>query len=324
MDLNDISKPVEKHVKEFKKYFKNLIMTDVSLLNLIIRYLTQKSGKQVRPLLVFLSAELCGGINPRTFVGAGMVELLHTATLIHDDVVDESSQRRGIATINAEWNNKIAVLVGDFLLARGLLSSVNATETEFLQRTSYAVQRMSEGELLAIEKSQSLNVTEEDYFKIIADKTASLISAACEVGAISATERNDMQKIMAKFGEYVGIAFQIRDDVFDLTATTFAIGKPVGNDLKEKKITLPLIHALSKAEKKEVNEVKSKIKSGKLENSDIKKIIGFIKEYGGIDYATQVAVDYSNRAIALLDTFEDVDAKKSLVGFAKFVVERNL
>lgn len=322
MSLNDIIKPVEGELEEFNKYFKNILRTDVALLNLIIKYLTRKRGKQVRPAMVFLSAQLCGGLGERSFVGAAMMELLHTATLIHDDVVDAAGERRGIASINAQWNNKIAVLIGDFLLSKGLLSAVDSNEFQFLAIASRAVRRMSEGELLSIEKSRTLRVEESDYFRITSGKTASLLSACCEIGAYSATSDPEVHKALAEYGELIGIAFQIRDDIFDFTSKSFDIGKPVGNDLKEKKITLPLIHALTKMDKSKAKDIVKAIKKGKLEKSDIKSIIELTVKNGGIDYAQQVASDYSNRAKAVIAPFTDSPAKESLKTFADFVINR--
>ncbi len=324
MTIGDISKPVKNHINEFTKYFKGFMQSDVSLLNLIIKYLTQKTGKQVRPTLVFLSAEVAGGVNRRSYVGAAMVELIHTATLVHDDVVDDSKERRGIATINSEWNNKIAVLIGDFILAKGLLSAVENDEFRFLAVTSSAVRRMSEAELLAIEKSNTLNVDEATYFRITADKTASLLASCCEVGAMSATDDPAARKAMRDYGENLGIAFQIRDDVFDYVSRSSTIGKPVGNDLKEKKITLPLIYSFEHADSKKSKEILKLVKNGKLTKSDISGIIDFVRESGGIDYAEQKARDYAQRARGCLDYFPDSEARRALMNFTDFVIERSL
>lgn len=324
MNIKDISKPIESHIKDFNSYFKKLMKSNVALLDLIIKYMTKKKGKQVRPVMVFLAAELCGGVNERSYTGAAMVELLHNATLIHDDVVDEASERRGIASINAAWNNKIAVLIGDFLLAKGLLSSIDGGEFDFLKATSKSVRRMSEGELLQIQKSMDIDYNEETYFKIISDKTASLMSTCCEIGAISATDDKEIRDALAEYGEAVGIAFQIRDDIFDYVGKSSAIGKPVGNDLKEKKITLPLIESFRNSEKKEAKQVLKLIKNGDLKKKDIKTIVDYVKEFGGIDYAEKKAKEYTDKALKILDRFEDSPAKKSLQDFANFVVARNL
>lgn len=323
MVLNEIIKPVSKELGEFTKYFKSTLKTDVALLNLIIRYLTRKQGKQVRPAMVFLSAMLCGKLDKRAFVGAALVELLHTATLIHDDVVDEADERRGIASINKQWNNKIAVLIGDFLLSKGLLSAVESDEFMFLKISSRAVKLMSEGELLSIEKSRTLRVSEEDYFKIIKGKTASLLSSCCEIGAFAASDNPEHHIAMRNYGEYVGIAFQIRDDIFDFTSSRFDIGKPVGNDLKEKKITLPLIYALNKIDSSEAKEIIKMIKKGKVKSDKIKEIIKLTIAQGGIEYSQKVAMEYVAKAKQELNIFEDCEAKKSLIDFADYVVERD-
>ncbi len=322
MTLNEITLPVKDNLEEFNRYFRQQMKSEVPLLNLIINYMTQKKGKQVRPTLVFLTAELCGGINERTYKGATLVELLHNATLVHDDVVDEATVRRGIASINANWNNKIAVLIGDFLLAKGLLTAIDNNEFEFLKATSHAVRRMSEGELLQIQKSREFDLTEDVYFKIISNKTASLMAACCEIGAISATEDVDKQLLMREFGETLGIAFQIRDDIFDYLSKNSIIGKPAGNDLKERKMTLPLIYAINNVSKKESKEIISVLKKDDITKKDINRIISFVKNNGGIEYSEQIAKNYSNKAIELLKDFPDLDAKSSLIEFCRFVVER--
>ena len=324
MNIKEIAKPIEHHIKDFNSYIKKLMKSDVSLLNLIISYMTKKKGKQVRPVMVFLTAELCGGVNHRSYVGAAMVELLHNATLIHDDVVDESGERRGIASINAAWNNKIAVLIGDYLLGKGLLTSIDQGEFDFLRATSRTVRRMSEGELLQIQKSMDIDFDEETYFKIISDKTASLMSTCCEVGALSATDDKSISEALRDYGEYVGIAFQIRDDIFDYVGKSSAIGKPVGNDLKEKKITLPLIESFRNSSKKEAKEVLKLIKNGDISKKDIKKVVEYVSNYGGIKYAEEKAREFTDKALAILNTFDDSPSKKSLVDFANFVIKRNI
>ncbi len=323
MTLNDIIKPVSDDLSEFNKYFKSILKTDVALLNLIIKYLTRKSGKQVRPAMVFLAAKLSGEITQKAYIGAALVELLHTATLIHDDVVDEADERRGIASINKRWNNKIAVLIGDFLLSKGLLTSIESGEFKILGVSSTAIRRMSEGELLSIEKSRTMRVSEEDYFRITSGKTASLLSACCEIGAVSASDDPAYHEAMRIYGENVGIAFQIRDDIFDFTSSSFDIGKPVGNDLKEKKITLPLIYALSKMEKSESQNIIKIIKKGKITQSNIKAIIKKTIDLGGIDYAHSVALEYSLKAKQQLDVFPDSIAKNALKNFADYVILRD-
>lgn len=325
MNLKDISKPIQNHLSEFNKYFKDKMDTKVALLNIVIKYLTQKKGKQVRPILVFLSAEMVSGVNQRTYIGASLVELLHTATLIHDDVVDQAESRRGLASINAEWNNKIAVLVGDFLLSKGLITAVENDEFKFLKVTSHSVKRMSEGELQSVEKSRKLEITEEEYYQIISGKTASLMSACTEIGAISASDNISDHDSLREYGENVGIAFQIKDDLFDYITKSSLIGKPVGIDLKEKKITMPLIYAFSQVSIDEQKTIKKLLKKGnKLTKKEIQIIIDFTKSNGGIDYATKKAFEFSHKAIRAINHYPDSEAKQSLIKFAEFVVERNL
>ena len=323
MTLKEISSPINEHIKKFDDFFNNMLKSNVALLDLILKYLTRKKGKMMRPMLVFLSADLCGGISERAYIGASMIELLHTATLIHDDVVDEASHRRGLATINASWNNKIAVLIGDFLLAKGLLASIDNNEFDFLKATARAIKRMSEGELLQIQKSREIDLSEETYFQIISNKTASLLASCCEVGAVAAGADKQTQEKMIQFGELLGTAFQIRDDIFDFTGTSSIIGKPVGNDLQEKKITLPLIYALSKADSKTSKSIVKRVKKGKLSKAEISEIVNFTVDNGGIDYAQRRAEEIITIAISLLDSFENSPSKESLSRFAKFVIDRN-
>jgi octaprenyl-diphosphate synthase len=322
MTLDDITKPINGHLDEFNKYLDELMSSDVSLLNLILKYITRKRGKQVRPVALFLAARVCGDINKRSYTAAAMIELLHTATLIHDDVVDGSRVRRGIASINAEWNNKIAVLIGDFLLARGLLSAIDGDEFRFLKATSKAVKRMSEGELLQIEKSKKFDVDEDTYYKIISFKTASLLSACCELGALSANASEDQTEAMVVFGENLGMAFQIKDDIFDYIAKSSIIGKPVGNDVKEKKITLPLLYALENAESKESKNVIKLIKQDELSRKSVNEIIDFVGDRGGIEYSEKKAAEFIQKANTALEIFPDSEAKNNLMEFANFVVSR--
>ncbi len=323
MTLKEISAPIEMHLQNFDKHFDAMLKSNVALLNLILKYLTRKKGKQMRPMLVFLTAEICGNMNERAYTGASMIELLHTATLIHDDVVDEADERRGIATINASWNNKIAVLIGDFLLAKGLIASIDKSEFEFLQASSNAIKLMSEGELLQIQKSRETDLTEETYFQIIKGKTASLLASCCEIGAIAASAGENERQIMRQFGENLGIAFQIRDDIFDFVGTSSIVGKAVGNDLKEKKITLPLIYALSATDDKTAKSIVKKVKKGKMTKAEIKETIQFVVDKGGIDAAQAKAESYIQLAIDSLNIFADSAAKTSLINFAEFVVSRN-
>lgn len=322
MTIKEIGKPVKQHLDKFDKFYKDAMKSDVTLLNLVLSYVSKKKGKQVRPVLVFLAADLCGGVNERSYVGAAMVELLHNATLIHDDVVDEASERRGMASINASWNNKIAVLIGDYLLSRGLLTSVENDEVDFLRVTSNAVKKMSEGELLQIQKSKDFKIDEKTYFQIISYKTASLMSSCCEIGAISSSDDPEVHEKLRRFGELVGLAFQIRDDIFDYKSSSSLIGKPVGNDLKEKKITLPLIYSFSKTETSASKVIVRKIKNGNLSKDDIVEIVNFATDNGGIDYAEARAREFTAEAVSILQNFPDSEAKTSLIDFANFVVDR--
>lgn len=324
MTLKEIQAPVEHHFKDFNAYFKGLMKSEVALLDLIVQYLTRKKGKQMRPLLVLLSAELCGGVNQRTYIGAALVELLHTATLIHDDVVDDAIERRGMVSINSAWSNKIAVLVGDYLLGKGLLSAIDRNEFDFLRATSNAVRRMSEGELLQIQKSKDFKNNEDTYFHIIADKTASLMAACCEIGAISVTDDKEKQLAMRQFGEFIGIAFQLRDDIFDLQPKNALLGKPVGNDLKEKKMTLPLLYALKQVKRSEAKDIMKIIKEGNMTKKNIERIVAFISNNDGIIHTQKRAHEYIDLSLNILSGFPDSPAKESLTHLAKYVLDRNL
>ncbi len=324
MTLKEISRPIEHHLEEFNDYLKGIMNSNVSLLNLIIRYMTKKRGKQLRPILVFLAAELCGGVTKRTYTGAAMVELLHNATLVHDDVVDESTVRRGIASINSAWNNKIAVLIGDYLLAKGLLASIDGDEFEFLKITSHSVRRMSEGELLQIQKSREADTDEETYFRIISDKTASLMSSCCEIGAASSTDDKGKKEAMKQFGENIGIAFQIKDDIFDYQGKDSIIGKPVGNDIKEKKLTLPLLYSCNTAPKSDAAKIIKLVKNGGQSKKDLNTIVEFVNKHNGIKYAEDMAKKFIDRALANLEIFPESMARESMEILARFVIDRNL
>lgn len=281
--------PVENELKEFQKRFASVLKSKVALLDIILKYVLKQKGKKIRPVLVLLSAKLCGEINQRTYIAANLVELLHTATLIHDDVVDDAKTRRGIASINAVWKNKAAVLIGDYLLSRGLLISLDNNECGFLQTTSEAVKRMSEGELLQIQKARNFDATEETYFKIISDKTASLIKTCCKLGAQSVSDNPADVENLSVFGENLGIAFQLRDDMLDYIGRKSLLGKSTGNDLKEKKFTLPLIYSLANSPKNKANQIMKLIKG----DSKIKfdEVYNFVNEFGGIEY-TNSKTDY--------------------------------
>lgn len=319
--LEAIRVPVRAELEEFGTFFRDAMRSKVGLVDLIARYIVRQKGKRVRPVLVFLSAKACGPVNQSSFRAATLVEILHTATLIHDDVVDDADTRRGLASINAVWKNKVAVLMGDYLLSRGLLLALESNDHFFLQRTSDAVKRMSEGELLQIQKSRQLNIDEETYLRIISDKTASLLSTCTEIGAASTTDDAERRNQMRNYGEHVGMAFQIRDDLLDYLGRRSVIGKPTGIDLKEKKLTLPLIHALSKASRSEAKQTLRIIKNG-AKAKDVKWVVDFVKNAGGIDYAVERAEHYSGLARKDLATLPDSDSKAALASFVDFVMER--
>lgn len=323
MDLNlkTISSPIQEELEEFKKEFRMAMKSKVALIDIIGKYLLNQKGKKIRPILVLLSAKLCGVINKRTYIGATLVEMLHTATLIHDDVVDEAATRRGFPSINAVWKNKIAVLMGDYLLSRGLLHALDNGEFNFLQITSRAVKRMSEGELLQIQKNRKLAVDEETYFRIISDKTASLITACCEIGAASTTSDKERIKLLSEFGENVGIAFQLRDDMLDYVGKKKIMGKSSGSDLKEKKFTLPLIHALNNSSKKESKEIIDLVKNGSYSKSK-HTVMDYIKEYKGLDYTAEKTREYCNTAKSKISDFKPSETKETLVNFVDFIAER--
>lgn len=323
LSINTRSSPVRDELEQFDVFMRTQMRSRAALLDTIIRYILRQRGKRVRPTLVFLSAGLCGGITNRAFVGAAMVELLHTATLVHDDVVDQADERRGMASINAVWKNKVAVLVGDFLLSKGLLIAVEHGEYDYLRVTSQAVRRMSEGELLQIQKSRQKTLDEETYFKIISDKTASLISTCCEIGAISSSVDPAVRSALAEYGELVGLAFQIRDDVLDYTSRSSILGKPVGNDIREGKITLPLLYAAKNAPKSEGRNAFSIVKSKKGSRKDVAAVVRFVTDHKGIEAAQAKAVELQQQAIAKIVSFPESVYKTELIDFATFVVTRS-
>lgn len=322
LSLTSIGACVASELSAFDGYLRNQMRSRTALLDTVVRYIMKQRGKRVRPTLVFLSAGVCGGINDRSFVGAGMVELLHTATLVHDDVVDEADKRRGVASINAVWKNKIAVLVGDYLLSRGLLMAVHSDEFDFLRITSEAVRRMSEGELLQIQKRRQKHIDEETYFRIISDKTASLISTCCEVGAVSTSASAEWRNALRTFGETVGLAFQIRDDILDYVGRSSILGKPVGHDIRDHKVTLPLILACQAAPRSEAKAMVGIVKSKNASRTDVRRVVDFVEQYGGIALATDVATKLSATAKECLNVFPDSVYRKALTDFANFVVIR--
>lgn len=321
-DLGRIRKPVEEEMAQFEAYFGRTMQSKIPLLKIILNYIFRRKGKQMRPLLVFLCARLNGEIGEGAYVAATLIELLHTASLVHDDVVDDASERRGALSINALWNSKIAVLVGDYMLTKGMLISIEKNRFDMLEIASEAVKSMTEGELLQLQKSRKLNIREDDYFLIIKGKTAALIAACTACGARSATSNPDTIQLMKEFGESIGIAFQIRDDILDYEGNGLT-GKISGNDIKEKKITLPLIHALEKASIVRKRYILKIIGNRKKTRSDIEEVINFVSESGGIEYAALKMEQYRDKALAILDTYPDSDVKKSLKEFVDYTVSRN-
>ena len=319
--LSEISLPIKSELDTFNELFKQSMKSKVGLVDLIARYIIRQKGKKIRPLLVLLSAKVSGGVNDRTYRGAVLVELLHTATLVHDDVVDNADKRRGFWSINAVFKNKVAVLMGDYLLSRGLMIAVEGKDFDFLGVITSTVKRMSEGELLQIRKTRKLDIDEETYFRIISDKTASLIETCCSIGALSASENSEYHEAMRKFGESVGIAFQIKDDILDYEGSYSAIGKPVGGDIKEKKITLPLIYSLNQVSKSEASHIRKLIKSGAGKES-VKEITEFVRRNKGIEYAMGKANEYTENAKSALKIFPDSESKVALESLIEFVIER--
>lgn len=318
--LDDIKAPIAKEMDEFEPKFRASMKTRVLLLDKIMSYIVKRKGKQMRPMFVFLSAGTCGKISESTYRGASLIELLHTATLVHDDVVDEANYRRGFFSVNALWKNKIAVLVGDFLLSRGLILSIENRDYNLLNIVTHAVKEMSEGELLQMEKSRKLDITEEVYYDIIRQKTASLIASCCAVGASSSGASDDVVEKMRLFGEKIGMAFQIKDDLFDYGE--MEIGKPVGIDIREKKMTLPLIHALSRSGWLEKRRIISIVKNDTDDTKKIKEVIAYVKQSGGIEYAVDKMVRFHQDAIAVLNTFPDSPYKRSLEQLVQFTIDR--
>lgn len=319
--LSEISSPIKNELETFQSIFKDSMRSKVGLVDLVARYIIRQKGKKIRPLLVLLSSKLAGGINERSYRGAVLVELLHTATLIHDDVVDNADKRRGLWSINKVFKNKVAVLMGDYLLSRGLMIAVEGKDFDFLGVITNAVKRMSEGELLQIQKTRKLDIDEETYFRVISDKTASLIETCCTIGAMSATENPEFIETLKKYGHSLGMSFQIRDDILDYEGTSSMTGKPVGGDIREKKITLPLIYALNKVSKQEANAIRKMIKS-KNDSAAVKEIISFVRKNNGIEYSYSVSRKFADEAKNALSIFPDSQTKIALESLVDFVTER--
>lgn len=318
--LEDIKAPIAREMEDFEQKFRASMKTRVLLLDKIMSYIVKRKGKQMRPMFVFLSAGTCGKITESTFRGASLIELLHTATLVHDDVVDEANYRRGFFSVNALWKNKVAVLVGDFLLSRGMMLALENKDYDLLSIVNDAVREMSEGELLQIEKSRRLDITEDIYYEIIRQKTASLISSCCGIGASSSGAPEDVVKKMRVFGEKIGMAFQIKDDLFDYGE--MEIGKPVGIDIREKKMTLPLIYALSKSGWLEKRKIISIVKNESDKPKKVKEVIAYVKQSGGIEYAVQTMNKYHQEALTIIKDFPESAYKNSLVQLVQFTIDR--
>ena len=323
MDItSQIKKPILEEMELFEKKFYQSMTSKVALLNRITYYIVNRKGKQMRPMFVFLTAKMISGgkVLERTYRGALVIELIHTATLVHDDVVDDSNRRRGFFSINALWKNKIAVLVGDYLLSKGLLLSIDNGDFDLLKIISVAVREMSEGELLQIEKARRLDITEEVYYDIIRQKTATLIAACCALGAKSVSEDEILVEKMRKFGELIGMAFQIKDDLFDYSEE--AIGKPTGIDIKEQKMTLPLIHVLNTCTPKEKSWLINSIKNHNKDKKRVREVITFVKNQNGLTYAEQKMIQFQQEALLLLQDFPDSTYKESLILMVNYVIER--
>ncbi len=311
---------IEMELKIFEGKFKEAVASNTPLLDRVMRYMVKRKGKQLRPMFVLLAAKLCGEVNESTYRAASLVELLHTATLVHDDVVDDSIERRGFFSVYALWKNKVSVLVGDYLLAKGLLLSLDNEDFKILQLLSDAVRKMSEGELLQMEKSRSLNLNEDIYFEIVKNKTASLLASSCAAGAWSSSHNEEDAAKMKSFGENVGIAFQIKDDLFDYASQD--VGKPTGNDIKEKKLTLPLIYTLNKIDKKSRKEIIYIIKNQNTDKGKLNYVIDVVTKAGGIEYTVNKMNDYKKEALNILHSFPPSEIRSGFEELVDFVTDR--
>lgn len=322
--VEQIKKPIQFEMENFEAKFKDSMVSKIPLLNRITHYIVRRKGKQMRPMFVFLVAKMVsnGDFKERTYRGASVIELIHTATLVHDDVVDDSNMRRDFFSLNALWKNKIAVLVGDYLLSKGLLLSIDNGDFDILRHISVAVKEMSEGELLQIEKARLLDITEGVYFEIIRQKTATLIAACTAIGASSVDASEEDVKKMHTFGELIGIAFQIKDDLFDYSDGK--IGKPTGIDIKEKKMTLPLIHTLNHCSKEEKKWLINSVKNYNKDKKRVKEVIEFVKKNQGIEYTIEKMKEYQQKALVILEEYPDSPYKDSLISMVNYVIEREI
>jgi octaprenyl-diphosphate synthase len=321
--VEQIKQPIQKEMEFFELKFKASMISNVSLLNRITHYIVRRKGKQMRPMFVFLVAKMVsdGDFKEKTYRGASIIELIHTGSLVHDDVVDDSNRRRGFFSLNALWKNKIAVLVGDYLFSKSLLLSIDNDDFDLLKLISIALKEMVEGELLQIEKARQLNITEDVYFEIIRQKTATLIAACCGIGAASVGSGHEEVEKMRKFGQLIGIAFQIKDDLFDYTDEK--IGKPTGIDIKEQKMTLPLIYTLNHCSKKERSWLINSVKNYNKDKIRVKEVIDFVKKSGGIEYTVQKMKEYRQNALNILDSYPESEYKNSLITMVNYVIERD-
>jgi octaprenyl-diphosphate synthase len=320
LSVKEIKAPVQKEMDIFEEKFKDAMLSSVPMLDKVTHYIVKRKGKQMRPLFVFLVAKMLGEINESTFTSASLIEMLHTATLVHDDVVDDANDRRGFFSVNALWKNKIAVLVGDYLLSKGLLLSIDNGEFDVLRVVSNSVREMSEGELLQIEKARKLDITEEVYFEVIRKKTATLISSCCECGAVSVGKMEERENIR-KFGELIGLAFQIKDDIFDY-GDGEKIGKPTGLDIRERKMTIPIIYALNNSTPEIKSSLINIVKNHNEEPKMVKKAINMVIKAGGVQYAHKKMIDLKNEALSLLDKYPESESKNALIGLVEYTTMR--
>ncbi len=320
--VDQIKAPVAEEMKNFEEKFKSSMKSDVALLDKITNYIIKRKGKQMRPLFVFLSAKACGQISDATYTAASLIELLHTATLVHDDVVDDANERRGFFSINALWKNKIAVLVGDFLLSRGLLLTTEKGHFDLLEIVSKAVKQMSEGELLQMEKARRLDIDEKVYYQVIKQKTASLVASCCASGAQSSGASKQIVDAMYEFGVNVGMAFQIKDDIFDFGSSK-EIGKPTGIDIKERKMTLPLIYTLNKVDRKDKNRIINTFKNHNEDPERVQEVIQLVIDNGGIEYSEIKMNQYKEMALKSIEIIGESEAKKSLISLLEYSISRN-
>jgi len=320
MSVKEIMAPVSKEMDEFEDKFRESLASKVALLDKVTHYVVKRKGKQMRPLFVFLTAKMLGNVNEKTYDAATLIELLHTATLVHDDVVDDANERRGFFSVNALWKNKIAVLVGDYMLSKILILSIEKDNTAILEVVARAVKEMSEGELLQIEKARRLDITEEVYYEVIRQKTASLISSACEAAALS-SGKTEERNTMRKFGELIGMAFQIKDDIFDY-GEPGDIGKPTGLDIRERKMTLPLIYALNNCSPEVRKELINIVKNHNENPKKVRRAVELVIENGGIDYAYRKMIEFRDEAIELISKYPESDSKTSLLGLVQYTTER--